>query len=40
MPFSDQTIFITGFPGFIAERLVKHLEYVGYAVTLTPTEAV
>ena len=25
MPFSDQTIFITGFPGFIAERLVKHL---------------
>src|ERR1044071_2768289 len=25
MPFSAQTIFITGFPGFIAERLVKHL---------------
>src|SRR3989475_2039274 len=25
MPFSDETIFITGFPGFIAERLVKHL---------------
>lgn len=25
MPFSDQTIFVTGFPGFIAERLVKHL---------------
>ena len=25
MPFSDETIFITGFPGFIAERLVKHV---------------
>lgn len=25
MPFSDETIFVTGFPGFIAERLVKHL---------------
>jgi thioester reductase-like protein len=25
MPFSDETIFITGFPGFIADRLVKHL---------------
>jgi len=25
MPFSNETIFVTGFPGFIAERLVKHL---------------
>src|SRR3989442_1953932 len=25
MPFTDQTIFITGFPGFIAERLVKRI---------------
>ncbi len=25
MPFSDETILVTGFPGFIAERLVKHL---------------
>ncbi len=25
MPFSDETIFITGFPGFIATRLLKRL---------------
>src|SRR5436190_11397441 len=25
MPFSNETVFITGFPGFLAERLVKHL---------------
>src|SRR5438445_12277321 len=25
MPFTDQTIFVTGFPGFIAERLVKRI---------------
>src|SRR5690242_7877184 len=25
MSFSDETIFVTGFPGFIAERLVKRL---------------
>src|ERR1043166_342951 len=34
MPFSDETIFITGFPGFIAERLVKHLAKLNARFTL------
>src|SRR5258708_13070752 len=38
MPFSDETIFITGFPGFIASRLIKRLaaERVRFILLVQP----
>jgi nucleoside-diphosphate-sugar epimerase len=37
-PFSDETIFITGFPGFIASRLLKRLaaEHVRFLLLVQP----
>ena len=38
MTFSDETIFITGFPGFIASRLIKRLaaERVRFILLVQP----